>query len=42
MDITLMDTTIRTGTTGRTIGTADTDITATTVILTVIIGNKMT
>jgi hypothetical protein len=43
MDIILMDTTIRTGitTTGRTIGMAETVITATTVTITTI-GTKLT
>jgi len=51
MDITLMDTILRTGTTGLTmatlttgltIGMADTDITATTVTIATITGTKLT
>jgi hypothetical protein len=45
MDITLMGTTGRTMgtlTTGRTIGLAETDITATTVIIATITGTKLT
>ena len=51
MDITLMDTILRTGTTGRTmatltigltIGMAETDITATIVIIDTITGTKLT